>query len=263
VRDAIDRVVGGAVRTQLKAIATGETYRGHSLRLMQGMQPIVSGVELALGRPTDVPLSADQTSFLPVQLMRHLASVTLDGGKRRLLGEAFVINEAARPPEPTTVPHLWMGFLPIGLALGALIVWLGFAGYSNQLGRRALAAATACTAGLIGILGLVITYLATFSDHVAAHGNENLTMFNPLWLAVAVLAPMLILRQRARSLTNRLTFVSAMVGLVAVVIHVVGLSRQPNWDVIGLTLPVELAIALVVATRYPTVSSAPAPVDAG
>jgi uncharacterized protein DUF4105 len=246
VRDAIDRVVGGAVRPQLKAIATSETYRGHSLRLMQGMQPVASGVELALGRPTDVPLTADETAFLPVQLMRHLRSVTLDRGTRKLIGEEFVINEAVRTPEPTTIPRLWKGFVPIGLGVGTLIIWLCVAGGASRGRRRALAIVVALMAGLIGVLGLVITYLVTFSDHVAAHANENITMFNPLWLAVAALAPMLILRQRSRVAATRLTLGSAMIALVAVLMHLVGLSRQPNWDVIGLALPVELAIAWVV-----------------
>src|SRR5687768_6828008 len=40
VRDALDRVLGGRLRTYLKGIPTDETYRSHSLRLMQGQKPI-------------------------------------------------------------------------------------------------------------------------------------------------------------------------------------------------------------------------------
>lgn len=257
VRDAIDRVTGGQVRPQLQAIKTGETYRSHSLRLMQHMQPMVSGVELVLGRRTDVELTADETSFLPVQLMQHLRPVKLDGGKRTLIGDEFVINQATREAEPANVPKLWKGFLAIGLAIAGLIVWLGESASAGRARRRVLASVVAVVAGLFGIVGLIITLLVTVTDHVAAHGNENITMLNPVWLVVAVLAPMLILNGRARTATMRVALVGAGLGLAAVVIHAVGLSRQPNWDVIGLVLPVELAIAFVVATRYPSTTREP------
>jgi hypothetical protein len=265
VRDAIDRVTGGQVRPQLRAIKTDETYRGLSLRQMQHMEPMVSGVELALGRRTDVELTADETSFLPVELMQHLRSVTLDRGTRRLIGQEFVINQADRASEPTNVPKLWKGFLAIGLAIAGLIVWLGESASPGRARLRVLASVVAAVAGLFGIIGLIITLLVTVTDHVAAHANENITMLNPLWLIIAVLAPMMILRQRARATTVRLVFAGAVLGFAAVLIHVVGLSRQPNWDVIGLILPVELAIAFVVATRYPSTSaeSPSAPIVSG
>jgi hypothetical protein len=245
VRDAIDRVTGGQVRAQLKAIKTDETYRSHSLRLMQGNEPMVSGVELLLGRPTDVRLSADETSFLPVELLKHLRTVRLDGGKRPLFKEEFVLNEATRPPEPTRAPRLWIWFAPIGVLLTALVLWLS--AHAETIGRRrALAATIAILAAIFGILGSVIAALITLTDHVAAHGNENIFMLNPLWLVIAVLGPMVILRRRARTTAVMLVRVAAAAGCVAVLLHLVGLSRQPNWDAIALVLPVELTIAWVL-----------------
>jgi Domain of unknown function (DUF4105) len=245
VRDAIDRVTGGQVRAQLRAIKTDETYRSHSLRLMQGNEPMVSGVELVLGRPTDVRLSADETSFLPVELLKHLRTVRLDGGKRPLFKEEFVLNEATRPPEPTRAPRLWIWFAPIGVLLTALVLWLS--AHAETVGRRrALAATIAILAAIFGILGSVIAALITLTDHVAAHGNENIFMLNPLWLVIAVLGPMVILRRRARTTAVLLVRVAAAAGGVAVLLHLVGLSRQPNWDAIALVLPVELAIAWVL-----------------
>lgn len=246
VRDAIDRVTGGQVRVQLKAIKTDETFRSHTLRLMQGRKPMVTGVELLLGRPTDVKLSADETSFLPVELMRHLRAVKLDGGRRPLMKDGFILNHADRPPEPTTVPRLWMGLVPIGLSLTALVLWLSARSDAGIGRRRVLAATVAVLAGIFGLLGLIIAALITVTDHLAAHGNENIFMLNPLWLIVAVLAPLLILRQRARRATVVLVRAAGALACVAVLLHLVGLSRQPNWDAIGLVLPVELAIAWVL-----------------
>lgn len=245
VRDAIDRVTGGRIRAQLKAMRTDETYRSHTLRLMQGDWALVSGVELLLGRPTDVRLTADETSFLPVELMKHLRAVKLDGGRRRLFKREFVLNESTRPTEPVNVPRLWIWFAPIGLALTALVLWLGAHADGSIGRRRALAATVAILAAACGTLGSVIATLLTITDHVAAHGNENIFMLNPLWLAIAVLAPRMILGRAGKG-SLLLIRVAAAVGCGAVLLHLVGLSRQPNWDAIALVLPVELAIAWVV-----------------
>jgi hypothetical protein len=246
VRDAIDRVTGGQVRAQLKAIKTDETYRSHTLRLMQGDKALVTGVEVLLGRPTDVKLTANETSFLPVELMKHLHAVRLDGGRRRLFKREFVLNEATRPPEPTQIPRLWMWFAPFGVALTALVLWLNARSEGGIGRRRVLAVIVAILAATFGILGTIITVLITVTDHVAAHGNENIFMLNPLWLVIAVLAPRMILRHRGHRTIVWLVRFAAAVGCLAVLLHLVGLSRQPNWDAIALILPIELAIAWVL-----------------
>jgi hypothetical protein len=244
VRDALDRATGGQIRPQLRAIQTTETYRSHSLRLMQGMKAIVSGVELLLARPTDVKLTADQASFLPVQLMKYVQDLTLDGGKRRLVKDAFVVNPAARADEPQTAPKLWTWFAPIGIALAAIVLWLG--GAFGPARRRGAAFAMSFLAAVIGILGTIIAFLMTLSDHGSTHANENIFMLNPLWLVIAVVAPMVILHPRHRRNARGLIALALGLACVAPLSHLLLLSRQSNWDVILLILPVELAIGWIL-----------------
>jgi hypothetical protein len=49
--------------------------------------------------------------------------------------------------------------------------------------------------------------------------------------------------------------IGVALSVCAVLMHVVGLSRQPNWDIIGMLLPAQLAM-MIIAWRY---SSRPAP----
>jgi hypothetical protein len=245
VRDAIDRVLGGRLRAYLQAIPTGETYRSHSLRLMQGQKLMVTGVDLALGRSTDVKLTADQASFLPYQLMQYARGLKLDGGSRPLVAREFLISDAERGPEPEHVPAMWKGLVPVGLALGLIILVLGY-----RVSRPVWASvAVAIVAGIQGLIGTVITLLVTITDHVAAHANENMFMLNPLWLILAIAVPMLLMRRRARGVARGTALVAGALALCAVVIHLVGLSRQPNWEVIGLLLPSQLAI-VALALSY-------------
>jgi hypothetical protein len=244
VRDVIDRVLNGKLRTYLRGIPTQETYRSHSLRLMQGAPFLVTGVQMALGRPTDTPLTADQASFLPVQLMNYVKDFKVDG-KRPLILREFMLNDPVdRGPEPTTVPALWKWYLPIGLVIAALILALWF----TLRARIATATIVAVAAGVIGIVGTIIVLLVTVTDHVAAHRNENLWLLNPIWLVVAVALPIALLRQRWK-VARWATLAGAAVSLGAVLMHLVGMSHQPNWDVIALLLPPQLAMAAIAFRR--------------
>lgn len=241
VRDAIDRVLGGRLRTHLQAIPTSETYRSHSLRLMQKDKAIVTGVDMALGRPTDLTLTADEASFLPGQLMAYMRGFKRDDG-RPIVAREYLIGDATRDAEPDDVPALWKGLLPLGLALAALVL----GGFFGTRARRTTATLVAIIAGVAGLIGTVLLLLVTITDHVAAHRNENILMLNPLWLVAAVAVPMLLVRGKAQRVARWTVILGAALGLCAVAIHLVGVSRQPNWNIIALVLPAQLAIATIV-----------------
>src|SRR3954454_9170046 len=58
VRDALDQVLGGAIREQTSAVPTGTTYRFHTQRLTANDPLISTGLLLALGERVDRPISA-------------------------------------------------------------------------------------------------------------------------------------------------------------------------------------------------------------
>ena len=241
VRDIIDRALGGQLRTYLKGIQTDQTYRQHSLRLMQSAPLLMTGVEVALGRSTDVPLTADQASFLPVQLMSYVRDFKVGGTRPLVLREWMLNSPVTRAEEPTNVPALWKAFLPIGVLLAGII----FGAWWFRA-RRTSAAVTGLFMGIVGLVGTIIVLLVTVTDHVAAHRNENLFLLNPLWLLLVVAVPLAIVRGRPLGRVWRWMLVgAAALTVCAVLIHLVGQSRQPNWDVIALLAPAELAIAAI------------------
>src|ERR1043166_6096418 len=124
-RDILDRVLGGQLRPGADSV-TATSYRWHALRLMQGDKPLVLGVDVGLGEPSDRPITKWQAMFLPKQLHDWVATRQVRdsaGGMRPLVKSERVLFQAAHPSEfeaPPNFAWLWV----VGLVLGGLVTWL-------------------------------------------------------------------------------------------------------------------------------------------
>jgi hypothetical protein len=248
-RDILDAVLGGLLKANSSEI-TATSYRWHAERLMQGDKLLVMGVHIGLGEPSDRPVTRWQTMFLPKQLHDLVATLeTRDstGATKPLVVHETVLFQGTRPPEPAAPPNLVPLMLAIGLVVAGVFAWLGARAESASHGLRVVAAILFGLWSLIaGLLGVVLTLLWTVTDHIFAHANENLLLFNPLWLALVVLLPMWWLSGRGARATRAIVYAIAALSAVALVAHLVMLSRQANLAVIGLALPPSLAIAWMV-----------------
>jgi hypothetical protein len=84
------------------------------------------------------------------------------------------------------------------------------------------------------------------TNHRFAYANENILLFNPLWLVLAVTLPMTLLGGRAARLTNGVLLSVFALGALALVAHLLGVSQQANLSIVGLGLL--RAAGLVFAT---------------
>ena len=250
VRDLIDRALGGPIAVQARGL-TGTTYRWHTLRLMQSDVPIVLGVDIGLGRPGDMDLTKWQEMFLPRKLHDFVAKVrVIDsvGAMHPLVRSERVLFQANRGPEAESPPELGVWLLLGGVVVASLIIWAGLAASSGgRLARGAVATVAGIWSLLAGLLGAILTLLWSVTDHVFAHANENLFLFNPVWLVMVVLLPLYLWSGRAERFTRSLIVLLMVSAVAALAAHATGLSAQQNLPVIGLALPPVLAIAAVAA----------------
>ncbi len=252
LRDVFNRAVGGAVQAQLTAKTTSSTYRSHSLRLMQREFFLMTGVDIGLGREADKPLSQWEESFLPGRLQEDLRGIRLDGGARPLVKSERVLQSSNQPPEPTTQPRLGLMLPGIGLVLAALIGLAARSDIPSQLVGPLILGSWSLVAGLLGVF---LTLLWSATDHHAAHRNENLFLFHPLWLAGLPIA-VAIARGRYRVWHRRVAATLVAITMAGIAFHLIGLSRQDNWALIGLVLPVVLVVLFVATRRSEARSSA-------
>lgn len=252
-RDLLDQVLGGVLHAHANAV-TSRSYRWHALRLMQIDKPLVVGVDIGLGEPSDRPVTRWQEMFLPRELHDLLDSIQVrdsTGAARPLVVRESVLFQSTRAAEPENPPNLAPWLLAIGLAIAGVLAWVAVRARTGTRSARVTAAMLYGLWSLIaGLLGVVLTILWTVTDHVFAHRNENLLLFNPLWLVLAVLLPVYFLTGKAGRATRAFSLVSALLSVAAFVDHGVMLSRQNNLPIVALALPPALVIAWAVIDRF-------------
>lgn len=253
-RDLLDRALGGQLRLGADSL-TSRTYRWHTLRLMQSNIPLTLGVDIGLGRPADRPITRWEEMFLPKELHDWVATRQVrdsTGAMRPLVRSERVLFQAQREPEPSSPPPLGRWLWPIGIVIGLLFVLAG-ARTEQAAVRVAAALGAALWATVCGVLGVVLAFLWLGTDHRFAHYNENVLLFNPLWLPLVVLLPMFMLRGRPSRATTWLTYAVAALAVLALLMHA-GVSRQSNLPIIGLALPVTLGVCYALVRCESVVS---------
>ena len=250
VRDAIDGVIGGRIRTTTAPRMTATTYRSHTQRLTAGDFPVYTGIMLALGHPADRPISEWQEMFLPMRMREHLRTVRVPDESGRLVplvrAETQLVS-ASRGPEPDAPPRLVPFYLAVSLGIAAVIVVLTrLAEKGSGAPRLALALVVAAWSLVAGLLGTAALLAWTVTQHVFMYRNENLLQFNPLPLALALVFPVLLYRGWGARATRLVSVTVATLAVVGLLMKVIPVFDQRNWEIIALALPAHVAVALSV-----------------
>ena len=249
-RDLLDRVLGGQLRAKADSL-TGLSYRGQALRLMQGDKPLVVGVDIGLGEPSDEVLTTWKAMFLPRVLHDYVGSLQVrdaNGATQPLVRSERVLFQSTRAPEPAAPPRLWSYLLLLGLFLGGLMLWLASRAGRSRAARWGLGILSTLWCVIAGLLGVVLTLLWTVTDHQFAHANENLLVFNPLWLILAVCVAVYVASGKAGRFTGLLAAFLTGLSVLALLAHAVFVSRQANLAIVLLALPPALALAWITWT---------------
>ena len=253
VRDALDRALGGTLRRALEGRpAGGTTYRSHTRRLLAGDVPTYTGIQLALGRPADVPLDAWEEAFLPGRLAAYARGIRVagpDGVAQPLVAREDTLFVAPRPPERTAVPSYLLGYLVTGLLFGAVVLLLGRRGAAGVRGADAGFGVLAGTYVLIvGLAGTALVLAGTVTRHTYMGRNENLLAVNPMALVLLVLLLAAVgvrrpeARQRWRRRASVVALVLAAVTVLGAVLTLIPGIGQRSTELFALLVPVHLAL---------------------
>jgi hypothetical protein len=257
VRDAIDGAVGGALRASARAPAR-LTLRGQALRMTADYWPLYVALDLVLGPDTDRPIDRWAEMFIPQELARGLAAVTLQtpDGSRPLVKEARTLYPAARPPPLETPPARGRTFFLAGCALGLVFFLLGRAAGGGHPGAAAarvlLGLLLALWGAVAGFIGGFLVYVWALTDHVVAHHNQNILLFAPWALALAPFGIGVTFAWPRAGRAARAVVTASLAAAVAACLLKIGIVRhQENVRLLAFALPVWLGArgALAVTAR--------------
>jgi len=248
VRDALDKALGGILKTALAVRPGGMTYRQQTDRLMSAQPWLMLLLDLGLGPYADQPLSGWQEGFIPMALQRELRAVQVSdghGGQTPLVIEEHEVSPNRVDAPPTRAPDL-RG--PMALAGAALAMLLA-------ISRRRMPALFAVLGSLwlvvAGLAGVLMLGLWTLTTHHSAWANANLLLFNPLAFA---LLPALWRSLRGTATArwmDGLLVIQLLAGLLALALHLLPGVVQQNQPWLLLALPVWLALAWALRSAQP------------
>ncbi len=244
IRDAIDSVLGGAIRRYAEQ-GSGMSWRDETRRLNQHNVALYSGLLVALGQPVDAEMSRWEQMFLPMRLREHLDSVRIPGPAgvtRPVVKSEQVIAAGGSWPVPERPSNWLWGYLVTGLLFGGVLVALGR--------TRAFVPLAMLWALLAGVLGGLLAWFWVFSHHGATYRNENLLPLNLVALALAVALPgVAFQRARALRVARRLALLLTLLGALGLLLKLLPWFRQHNLEVLALALPLHAGVWLGLERR--------------
>ncbi len=246
VRDAIDGVLGGALRTQMAGPASA-TFRFHTQRLNANNVPLYTGLLLVLGAGADRPVTKWDEMFLPLKVREYLREVRVrddSGALVPLVRSERVIFESDAYPVPAAPPGWWPLYLSVGALLGGAFWWGGLAGRDSRLARGWLRAGGTLWAIVTGLAGLVLTGLWGLTDHTIAAGNENVLQATLFALALGTVLPVAVSdRPRAIRAARLLALIVGALSLLGLALKLLPAFHQVNGQVLALFVPANLGLA--------------------
>lgn len=248
IRDAIDRVLLGALKPVLNVPGESHTWRDETARITASDLPTYAGIEVALGRNADQTLSKWDEAFLPDYLADHLAAFVVhrpDGSRARLVKSDTVIFAADRVPLPTEAPARVAMAALLGLTLAGLIA--GLADAKQRVARILLGGAVALWYALGGVLGTLLLLAGTVTKHAPYMGaNLTLLQLHPLMLVATWPVAVAVVRNVRGRTAMGISAVLALLALAGVILQLIPSVAQSNGVVLAVTVPVHVALAIAM-----------------
>lgn len=251
VRDALDHVLHGALRSATVDRDAAGNFRFHTQRSLTNDGLMYTGIMLGQGPRTDQPIDQWEEMFLPAKVQERVRELTIAGPDGTIVplvaSERSLLEFGAYHVEPEPPAWGWK-FQLVGLLLAALIATGMLRSGAQALGR----VVAALWLIVSGIGGLVLLFLWLGTDHVFSASNRNILFMSPLALLVVPL-----LWRRAGQGPSRLGALAAAGMILSVTVGALlalapSLGGQWNLQVMQLaTLPGIAAclVALGVSSR--------------
>jgi len=259
VRDALDRVLGGALKRAWSDSLSAHSFRSEALRLTEGAPLSRLGIDIALGPPADRRMTAWEEMYVPMRLRDRIRGITVpgpDGAAVALVQSERVVFNSTREPEaaaPAVLPGQY-----VAVALAALVPLALFGGLAflsalrgrwpaaQRVARLVIAVVASVWYAGSGLIGVAVLFMELFSKHIFWYGNWNVLLLSPLGLAAAWFVPRAVVGGRGARAARWLGGLCGASALVALVAAMSGATGQSAGAVAVAFAPATMYLGLLV-----------------
>lgn len=224
LRDIIDRTTGGAFRAWAQSVP-GLTFRQQASRALSRNPFVLWGLDFLQSGNIDKSATLWDEMFLPDMLEKGvLAFYGLE--KETVLDSTGHYAQTSAEPDNNILFSLIFGLVLGGISFALLLVgW-----------RKAHYIYSGIMEIIFGILGSVLFFMMTFTNHDVTWFNENIIFINPLLIVLAVFSFMACGKKadkwgRVVSISHKILF--GLILLLAILKLIAGnIFFQQNWNII-------------------------------
>ena len=249
LRDALDTVLGGALREATDGAPTGATWRHHTRRLSASHPLGYLGIDLVLGPRGDKLTDRWQEMWVPMKLRDTAGALFLtraNGSRTPLVHSDELWIDSTREHEAVTAPSLTPLFLLFGLVAAVVLSFLGYrAAAGSTPGRVGLGFCGVLWGGFCFLAGAIMIAVH-WTDHEFMYWNQNVLLLSPLGAGVALGVLRVARKGRTGTWGRRFVLGSLALALVALILNLVPATTSGNTELIAFALPVHFSLCWVM-----------------
>jgi len=188
IRDIIDLATDGQLKKEFENMDGGFTLRNH-VRRHTWFSPVIDWfLNFLMGQNIDTQITIWDDMFLPSEVGKRIENfwyTDANGKRRKLVSSVEIINRAKDRPAVLEKPRKqWPRELALSLVLSAIFSFFFFLQAKNKKVGRVLAGISMSLSGLFfGAVGLLLYFMALFTNHDYTYHNMNMVFCTPLLLA--------------------------------------------------------------------------------
>jgi len=255
IRDIIDLATDGQLKEEFDNINGGFTLRNH-VRRHTWFSPVVDWfLNFLMGQSIDNQITIWADMFLPAEVGKRIENfwyTDANGNKRKLVSSVEIINKSKNRPAVLEKPRKqWPRELALSLVLSAIFCFFFFLQAKNKKVGRVLSGISMSLCGLFfGAVGLLLYFMALFTNHDYTFHNMNMLFCTPLLLVavpfgISYAATKNEKKQKVYGELLRLVWLLSVLGVfISMLIKLLPAFYQDNLTDQMLILPIALTFTL-------------------
>ncbi|MBN1407564.1 MAG: DUF4105 domain-containing protein [Calditrichaceae bacterium] len=258
LRDIINAAVDGALYKATDKPAR-MTLRGHTKRYTGHCFPMELLLMFLMGDEIDKPIKQWDEMFLPDELEKYVGELMIpdtNDTMRPLVSDRYIFYKSDQNPVYDEIPVHWPLAVLSGLVIGFLAITIVFWLRSSLSSwARVMYGIYLTMIGIVlGIPGLFLAVVSSFTDHSVTYYNENLIFVNPLTF-IFIMVGVAIARNKNRGWIwlDRLWVIHIILLTITIALKVIPAFDQDNFLVIAFVVPIFIlnmyAVKLIPKTK--------------